>query len=787
MIRLISIFFLLNICIQNLVAQIWKNHQAMNSATSIASGEKEVVVGTSSGVYVYSFLSGDMNTFNKGLPLNDEEVTSVAYADEFGYFIIGYASGNIDLLIDDSIYNVPGLSLYPAASSKRINDIEVKGVFAYLSSDIGLVRFDLEKQEIREVYPIIDQKALSVNEAIVFNDKIYVASDVGVYYADEFHYNLIDSKAWEQLQLPVTQSDVYNAIENVADSYFVVNCHVSNGIDVTYKVNDTGILEIKTDVEDVYKIVFNENIYIIGDNQIRQFDENFNFKNALNSYNTESGLIKNIYPIDISLSKEQAFISDRRYGLIWKNKIDKIIMPDRPESSYNIHMCYDEMLVVATGSFEGATQIPAHWNLFSENWNTVRTESKVYDIIKSAVDRDDKSTIYGASWGYGLIEIGNEEIVYNEKNSPLRKFDNYLIWVGGPALDSDNNLWMTNSLVDNPIHVKLNEPYSNQSDFIGDYPGWLTLDYPGIVTNIDGSEGNFLPDIFIDSRDYKWINVANNGLFIFHTNNTLFNYKDDQYRGPLANTIDKDPRNKGQLRLWDENRKIITNVVLSITEDKYGHIWLGTDVGVLVYYRPWAIFDEEYPVASRIKVPRNDGSNLADFLLEGELVTCIEVDGANRKWIGTKHSGLYLVSEDGLKTYQSFNVENSPLPSNHITSIAISPNSGEVFIGTENGIVSYKAKATEGSDAFSKVYAYPNPVREDYNGEITITGLVQNSIVKITSVSGKLVHETTSLGGNAYWDGTNLTGEKVKTGVYLVYVSSTDGTQSAVTKILIIR
>jgi hypothetical protein len=224
-----------------------------------------------------------------------------------------------------------------------------------------------------------------------------------------------------------------------------------------------------------------------------------------------------------------------------------------------------------------------------------------------------------------------------------------------------------------------------------------------------------------------------------------------------------------------------------MAEDKNGYIWLGTDKGILVYYRPWAIFSEQHPVASRIKIPRNDGTNFIDYLLEKEKISAIAVDGANRKWIGTEDSGVYLVSEDGLKTYQTFNIKNSPLPSNTITSLAITPHTGEVFIGTAKGIVSYKARATEGNEEFSKVYAYPNPVREDYSGEITITGLVQNSIVKITTVSGKLVHETISLGGVAYWDGTNFSGNKVKSGVYIVYVSSTDGSQSAVAKVLIIR
>jgi len=224
-----------------------------------------------------------------------------------------------------------------------------------------------------------------------------------------------------------------------------------------------------------------------------------------------------------------------------------------------------------------------------------------------------------------------------------------------------------------------------------------------------------------------------------------------------------------------------------MAEDKDGYVWLGTDQGVVVYYRPWSIFEEDYPIASRIKVPFNDGTNSAAYLLYKSKVTSIAVDGANRKWLGTEGAGIHLVSEDGTKTINSFNKENSPLPSDNISSIAIMENTGEVFIGTDKGIVSYKSNAIEPVTSLGKIYAYPNPVREDFIGPITITGLVLNSNVKITNVSGKLVYETRSLGGQVQWEGQNLWGEKVRSGVYIVYVSSEDGSDTQSTKILIVR
>jgi hypothetical protein len=215
-------------------------------------------------------------------------------------------------------------------------------------------------------------------------------------------------------------------------------------------------------------------------------------------------------------------------------------------------------------------------------------------------------------------------------------------------------------------------------------------------------------------------------------------------------------------------------------------VWVGTDQGPLLFHNPLKAFDADF-TCSRVKIPRNDGTSLADYLLVNEKVKAIVVDGANRKWIGTESSGVYLMSENGQETIKHFTVSNSPLLSNDILSIAINPISGEVFFGTGNGIVSYQSDASEGGNTFGDVYAYPNPVREGYTGVITITGLVQNSQVKITDLNGNLVCETVSNGSIATWDAKDIHGRKVSTGIYLAVCVNADGTQSSITKILIIN
>jgi hypothetical protein len=183
----------------------------------------------------------------------------------------------------------------------------------------------------------------------------------------------------------------------------------------------------------------------------------------------------------------------------------------------------------------------------------------------------------------------------------------------------------------------------------------------------------------------------------------------------------------------------------------------------------------------------NQNDTLFHPLLEKEIITAIAVDGANRKWFGTKSSGVFLTSADGETELEHFTTENSPLLNNEITDIAVNQKSGEVFIGTISGLISYMGEATEANDEFSDVYVYPNPVRETYEGPIVVKGLVNDTDVKITDISGNLVYKTTSLGGQAIWDGKNLNGNRCKTGVYLVFLSDALGEKTKVTKLMFIH
>jgi hypothetical protein len=354
-----------------------------------------------------------------------------------------------------------------------------------------------------------------------------------------------------------------------------------------------------------------------------------------------------------------------------------------------------------------------------------------------------------------LVEFKGTNLTkrYDESNSPLQSMipGQSQVRIGGLAMDKDRNLWITQSGVQESIRVLtpagkwIANPVSTGSPVTGD-----------LIITVTGMKWIILP--------------AGYGLFILDDNNTPDIFGDDKYK---------------KLTVKDNEDKVILTV-LSIAEDLEGNIWIGTEQGPLVYYNPLNVFEEDLK-AQHIKVPRNDGSGLADYLLNTETVTSVVVDGSDRKWLGTSGSGAYYVSPDGINQLKHFTTLNSPLLSDSIITMSVDNRTGEVWFGTPNGTQSYRGNATEGSGTFSKVYAFPNPVREDFTGNLTVTGLMKDTKVKITDISGNLVYETVSDGGQATWDLRTYNGRRVSTGVYLIFCSSSDGSESCVTKVLVIR
>ncbi len=772
----------------------WRDYFSHSSCNFISTSGNKIVAANTLGLF---FLVKEDNSYlrlNKTNGLNDIDICSMLVMTN-GSVIIGYENGNIDIIEEEKVVSIPDLKNKSMTGSKKINHFFEYNNKVYCSLPFGIMVVDPYKHEIADTYYIgPNGTELRINQIAELDGFLYAATETGILRAPADSPALGAFDTWEET---TSSTENYNSIITFNDYLLAAKGDINSTNIIYYFQNEVWTILKSTNNFRGFA-TDDKSFGIISINSIELLDPDLHVFKIIDKYNFEGQRekIPSIASAAIDRSSGNIFIADNEFGAveISDDPTDKFFYPDGPASNSVF-----DIAVSTAGIYTTAGGLDASWNNLvtpaeysfydGVSWSSFRRNDTIQeqkdwrDLLKIAIDPSDPGHAFICSWGTGVFEASSGELInhFDQYNSGLQNIEfatkDYYVRVGGIAVDKNRNVWMNNGEVNNGLVFK---PYKKDLQ----KEDWIQYTYKALH-NLHS-----MGQILITKDDYFWMIIPRTnkaGLFVFDINNTVEDQSDDWYRCAVSPSIDSDPRNAGQLKLWDENGEEITNRVYSLAEDKNGYIWVGTNKGILVYYRPYAIFDEEKPIISRIKVPRNDGSNLADYLLEKETVTAIAIDGGNRKWLGTASSGIFLVSEDGTKTIQSFNVDNSPLLSNSINSIAIHPKTGEVFIGTAKGIVSYKALATEGADSYSKIYAYPNPVRENYSGDIIITGLMENSTLKIVDISGKLVHETKSIGGQAIWNGRNLHGKKVKTGVYVVFISNEDGSEKATTKILIVN
>ena len=389
-------------------------------------------------------------------------------------------------------------------------------------------------------------------------------------------------------------------------------------------------------------------------------------------------------------------------------------------------------------------------NSISESSDMIEWEIKNYnENIISSVKIGDQ-TFYGSS-SNSLVSVENDVVTnysFQNTNNVVDSNENIVSLL----TDTDNNLWGTKSYSAFPLFCK-----TNQDE-------WIAFNMPFVA-----NQTTEIGEIIIDDYGQKWGIRTNNGLFVYNDNSTIPDKSDDQFT--------KITTGLGSGNLPNNN-------VYCLANDLEGNIWVGTKEGVCVFYSPSSVFSGYNFDAQQIIVEEN---GFGQYLLNAEIVYTIAIDGGNRKWIGTLGSGLFLLSEDGTEEIFHFTDENSPLLSNTILDIEINHETAEVFIATDKGLMSFRSDATQSAQHPDDLHIFPNPVRENYNGIITINGLSYESNVKITDVSGNLVFETNSEGGTAIWNGSDINNNRVGTGVYLVLSSDKYGREKTIGKILFIH
>lgn len=736
----------------------WSDHLKYDCAMSIAAGSKIIYASNGSSVMAYDRQYSELRKLSMISGLTETGISTIGWSEENNTLIIAYTSSNIDLVRGSTIFNIPDIFRKYIPGNKTINRIRTKGRYAYLASSFGIVVIDLIKDEIFDTWkPGTTEEIASVNDIAFGGGKIYAATNIGVFSADETNNGLAYFGNWSRItSLPSPAGNYSQAIFSGSNLYVNRTGQYFVG-DTVYAVNATaalfsfspGIFNSSFDKSDIGFSISSGSI-------IRMFGNGGALTRTVSDYGWGT-------PSAAQAVSESSdlWIADMKSGLVREPSGSGFVALTLPSPVSNN--------AISISSLNGKTVIcgggiDASWNNLwrplqvsvneGNEWKGI-TSLSISDAMRSAIDPSDKTHMFISTWGGGLLEYRNDVLVkqYDDSNSPLQTIiaGKPYVRVCGIAFDKGGNLWLTQDEV--PGSLKVLKPDGT----------WIVNPLTINVHDIG--------DIIITKTGQKWMVLPRgNGIAVFDDNHTPSNFADDSFTNML---------------ITDSDNNIIS-YVYSIAEDLDGNIWIGTDKGPVIYYTPDRIFSGGLK-AFRIKVPRNDGSGLADYMLGTETITSIAVDGANRKWLGTLSSGAYLLSADGTKVIENVNEENSPLFSNVIASLAVDGTSGNVWFATSKGIISYRSNAIAGKESFTNVYSFPNPVREDYTGNVTITGLLRNTEIRITDVSGNLVYKTQSDGGEASWDLTTYNGKRVATGVYMVFCASSDGAQSCVTKILVIH
>lgn len=747
----------------------FRTHLAYYSSSKIAEANNLVYVVTNGSLLSYNKTDKSITYYSRQTGLSDDAITNIAYNPKTNNLIIIYQNGNIDLMNEEgSVYNISHLLNNTTFNIKDVNNIDIFDDMAYLSMQFGVIALDMNKKEIKDTYRIINDIIHSVS---LLNNELYATTVKGI-YKGTLNTNLVDVANWTPYTpLPNTDIIIKTAVFNNHLCFLIKDKGIAyqetNGT-VKMLLNNNALTNLKVENGKLIALT-KSNAYIYSSfstpdninlgtvNDISSLKDPNTFWLATGA-TIMKGIKKNnsgSYDIIVSeLNKEGPRSNTHWYMQTHKNKLLTVgggFLADKFNNK-GIFSIYEDKT----------------WINFDESkiqYGATPYYTGPKDFTSIACIDTDPITYYISSYGNGLLEIKGEEIkVYNTNNSPLEtalederyKYD--YMRISGLAVDKNKNVWMTNPETEFPIKVL--KPDST----------WAKFSYTNSIKNTKRMD-----KIMITSKDHKWLNLpysndASPGIFIFKDNELT---EDNTQAVYISNLLTRDGEDIG------------ASTFRCMVEDKKGNVWVGTNRGPVYTTVPANALENPDRFYFNQIIRQNEGGNY--IFLNNELVNVIAVDGGNRKWIGTESSGVFLVNEDGTETIYNFTTANSPILSNKIVSLAINQLTGEVFIGTSNGLVSFMSEGSEGKENYSEVAAYPNPVRPEDHDRVTITGLMTDSNVKITDISGNLIYQAKSVGGQMIWNCRNHKGNRVATGIYLVIASNADGNESVATKIMVIK
>ncbi len=762
------ILFLLPILMssQTDYSSAWEDFYSYNKVLDFYQDDQKIISLSENALFIYDKTIQKNEKLSSVNGLSGETTSTLFYSKSLNKIVIGYENGLIEIIDENrKIYKKPDITNFNLIGSKRINSIYANNNTLYLSTPFGIVTFDLETQTFLETYFIgTNSSEVQVNEISIFNNLIYAATENGFYTADISNPFLIDSNNWTK-----HQTNHYKCINTFND-----NIYITENQNI-YKINPDFSLTLVQSLYDNIRSLKTDSDKITATSQYHIKSYDINFQTLFELFTSNAYENQNYTANTANTFNNDFYIGTNEFGIL-KSSLTNInnfieIHPEGPSLNNVFSISVkDNHLWVVYGGYQDSAQVPngyskgiSHYN--GTSWVNLPFSSEgvnYKDLVHVTFDPNNVNKVYVSSWGDGMLILENDEVVerWNHLNSGLELFlYNGLFYgprVSSSIFDKDGALWIP------WLYNKLKKYYNGT---------WSEV----YLTSITPNPTYGLSEITIDQTGNKWVGSTVNGALVVNE------------AGTKIMSLTTNP-NKGDLP---------ENYVKSIAVDKENRVWIGTTGGLRFFNASSSMFDLSTYNAKPVKIDNGQNDGYGDALLGNQTIRTICVDGADNKWFGTDGSGVLCTNSDGKKTLFIFNKQNSPLPSNKILNIRFDGSTGKIYFATDKGIVAYNSKIAPYADHLSEVYAYPNPVKSKHEF-VTIAGRNGGSIpygtnVKIVDAAGKLVYETNvkegqqDFGGKVVWNKTNMAGNKVASGVYVVLMYYKDEAEVTTTKIAIIN
>ena len=748
----------------------WEDFFSYNNVKDFIKIDNIIYAIADNAAFIQNSETGDMEKISSVHGLSGKETTSLYYSIATNRFIIGYQTGLIEIIDKNGKITVANdIERLDITGQKQVNHITEYNGKLYLSTPFGIVEYDINNLNFGDTLYIDENSApVFVNEIAIYNETIYAVTQKGIYSADINDPYLVDFNNWLQpegnllgnfLSISVLSDVIYTCSSSIL--YELVGV---DGLLQRINYNKT-ILKLRSS-EQLLTVALSNSAIILDEN----LELIFEAKESTN-YNFE---LNNAYA-----SGDRVYLATNSFGILTKSFFDTEyfeIHPEGPSSNkvFSIEAANNNLWVVYGGYNLSYTPLGkrlgySHYNgssIESSLWINKEYDSNfpAKDLVHVTLDPAIDNKAYLSSWGSGMLVIENDEpsILWDDSNSGLEDLyqdgdSNSSIRINGAAFDNRGNFWISNSWV--PNRLKKLESNGN----------WKEFDLSSLITN---SIALGLSELVVDKTGSIWIGSRRNGVLVY-------NESGDRKRALITEST------KGSLP--DLNVK-------TLAVDRNNRIWIGTQKGLVVYSGAGSLFEADIYAAEPVII---DDNGIPKKLLGEQPVNSIAIDGAENKWFGTDTGGVLGTNSSGSETLYNFNKDNSPLPSNSVLKIKVDNSNGRVYFATDKGIVAFNSEVVPFGESLEDVYAFPNPSKKEHDF-ITIDGrngshLPKGTNVKILDIAGRLVHETNVdigqevRGGKVIWDKTNLRGRKVASGVYIVFLTSPDKSETASTKIAIIN